>query len=156
MSLRRSPRLAAKGTGANYALQSERQTVPATKSQGDSWQSKGWSAASKNAKGCNHCLDRHAMQVKMIRNFLESGETVNGKENKVIVATGLFRFINDNAMDFVKIHSRFSNVVLVKALEMLVEARDYPNLIAQVTLFLERMGISSFQIDRFKQYNRTG
>lgn len=94
------------------------------------------------------------MHIKMIRGLLESGETVMGKENKVICATTLFRYINDNAMDFVKQHDRFRTVVTVKALELIIEGRDYPNLISQVVKFLENMGVSHWQISRFKTYKK--
>ena len=94
------------------------------------------------------------MHVKMIRNFLESGESAMGKENKVICAATLFRYINDNAMDFVRQHDRFRTIVTVKALEFIIEGRDYPNLIAQATEFLEKMGVSNWQIARFKTYKK--
>ena len=130
MPLRRSNRLAAKPR-ISYA-ERRKAPAPATKKP------QGEVAAARQEQ--EKLRDRTI--IGFIRPVLRLIEEVKGKDNKVLLTATLFRFLNDNAIHFVRRHGRFAAVCTAKAIELLPEGRIYPNLGIQLVAFLRHMGLT--------------
>ncbi len=85
----------------------------------------------------------------MMKNLIEQCENARGTDNKVIVATTLFRFATDNAMDFIRSHLRLNNVMIFKAASLMVEGHRYPNMMVVLERFLEVSQINPADIRSF-------
>ncbi len=93
---------------------------------------------------------RDQMVIDFVRSMLEQTEKAEGKDNKVVLASTLFHFLTENAGDFLRRNGRFAAVVTAKAIELMRDAPEYPNLIIKLERFLCSMLIDERAIRKLK------
>lgn len=93
---------------------------------------------------------RDLMVMDFIRSMLDQTERAAGKDNKVVLAATMFHFLTENAGDFLRRNGRFAAAVTAKAIELMRDAPEYPNLVVKLEQFLRSMHVHESTIRKLK------
>jgi hypothetical protein len=94
--------------------------------------------------------DNDQMIKTFINSMLKQVREAKGKDNKIILTTTLFHFMNRNAIHYILRRGELVAMTTAKCIQFMKEGRDFPNMQVELVAFLRAMGISDHMIESLR------